>query len=281
MAIIELNNVRYAYNAGREDETPAVRGVSLTVSEGEFVAIVGHNGSGKSTIAKLMNGLLLPDEGTVTVDGMSTADDDKLFDIRSRVGVVFQNPDNQMVATIIEDDVAFGPENLGLKPEQIRERVDWALKSVGMYDLRGGTPFRLSGGQKQRVAIAGVLALKPKVMILDESTSMLDPASREEVMDVVRKLNREEGMAVVAITHFMEETLSADKIVVMDEGRIFAQGGKEIFEREAELEQIGLSVPLACRVARKLGEKGVALPRGITTEKELVDALTAQSGTQE
>ncbi len=274
MAIIELDNVHFTYNAGREDETPAVRGVSLTVSEGEFVAVVGHNGSGKSTLAKLMNGLLLPDEGTVTVDGMSTADEDKLFDIRSRVGVVFQNPDNQMVATIIEDDVAFGPENLGLKPDEIRSRVDWALKSVGMYELRGGTPFRLSGGQKQRVAIAGVLALRPKVMILDESTSMLDPASREEVMSVVRKLNREEGMAVVAITHFMEEALAADKIVVMDEGKVFAEGGKEIFEREAELERIGLSVPLACRVARKLREKGVTLPSGITTEAELVEALT-------
>ena len=277
MAIIELNNVHFTYNAGREDETPAVRGVSLTVSEGEFVAIVGHNGSGKSTIAKLMNGLLLPDEGSVTVDGMSTADDDKLFDIRSRVGVVFQNPDNQMVATIIEDDVAFGPENLGLPPEKIRERVDWSLKSVGMYDRREGTPFRLSGGQKQRVAIAGVLALKPKVMVLDESTSMLDPVSREEVMTVVKKLNREEGMAVVAITHFMEEALEADKIVVMDDGKVFAEGGKEIFEREAELEKIGLAAPLACRISHRLREKGIDLPPGIVTESELVAALTGKT----
>ena len=277
MAIIELSNVHFTYNAGREDETPAVRGVSLTVSEGEFVAIVGHNGSGKSTIAKLMNGLLLPDEGSVTVDGMSTADDDKLFDIRSRVGVVFQNPDNQMVATIIEDDVAFGPENLGLPPEKIRERVDWSLKSVGMYDRREGTPFRLSGGQKQRVAIAGVLALKPKVMVLDESTSMLDPVSREEVMTVVKKLNREEGMAVVAITHFMEEALEADKIVVMDDGKVFAEGGKEIFEREAELEKIGLSAPLACRISHRLREKGIDLPPGIVTESELVAALTGKT----
>lgn len=277
MAIIELNNVHFTYNAGREDETPAVRGVSLTVSEGEFVAIVGHNGSGKSTIAKLMNGLLLPDEGSVTVDGMSTADDDKLFDIRSRVGVVFQNPDNQMVATIIEDDVAFGPENLGLPPEKIRARVDWSLKSVGMYDRREGTPFRLSGGQKQRVAIAGVLALKPKVMVLDESTSMLDPVSREEVMTVVKKLNREEGMAVVAITHFMEEALEADKIVVMDDGKVFAEGGKEIFEREAELEKIGLSAPLACRISHRLREKGIDLPPGIVTESELVAALTGKT----
>lgn len=277
MAIIELNNVHFTYNAGREDETPAVRGVSLTVSEGEFVAIVGHNGSGKSTIAKLMNGLLLPDEGSVTVDGMSTADDDKLFDIRSHVGVVFQNPDNQMVATIIEDDVAFGPENLGLPPEKIRERVDWSLKSVGMYDRREGTPFRLSGGQKQRVAIAGVLALKPKVMVLDESTSMLDPVSREEVMTVVKKLNREEGMAVVAITHFMEEALEADKIVVMDDGKVFAEGGREIFEREAELEKIGLSAPLACRISHRLREKGIDLPPGIVTESELVAALTGKT----
>lgn len=273
MAIIELKDVYFTYNAGREDEARAVRGVSLAVNEGEFVAVVGHNGSGKSTLAKLMNGLFLPDSGTVTVDGIDTADEDKLFDIRSRVGVVFQNPDNQTVATIIEDDVAFGPENLGLKSEEIRERVDWALKSVGMYEAREGTPFRLSGGQKQRVAIAGVLALKPKVMILDESTSMLDPSAREEVMSVVRKLNREEGMAVVAITHFMEETLDADRIFVMHEGKLFAEGGKEIFEREEELESIGLSTPLACRVARKLRDRGVPIGRGITSEAELVAAL--------
>ena len=273
MAIIELNNVHFTYNAGREDETPAVRGVSLTVSEGEFVAIVGHNGSGKSTIAKLMNGLLLPDEGSVTVDGMSTADDDKLFDIRSRVGVVFQNPDNQMVATIIEDDVAFGPENLGLPPEKIRERVDWSLKSVGMYDRREGTPFRLSGGQKQRVAIAGVLALKPKVMVLDESTSMLDPDGRAEVLEVVRRLNREEKMSVVMITHFMEEALLADRIVVMDKGQIAMEGGKEIFEREDELTAMGLTVPVATRVAHALIKRGVPIDSGVTTAEELIDKL--------
>lgn len=273
MEIVRLDNVSYTYNAGTESATRAVSGVSLSVAEGEFIAVLGHNGSGKSTLARLMNGLLEPDSGSVTVVGMSTSDAKSLFDIRKTVGVVFQNPDNQTVATIIEDDVAFGPENIGLPSEQIRERVDWALKSVGMYEHRGGTPFRLSGGQKQRVAIAGVLAIKPRVMILDESTSMLDPEGRADVLRVVDKLHREENMAVIMITHFPEEALLADRIVVMNEGKVLMEGGREIFGREEELKAVGLSVPLAARIAHSLRREGVDLPENIVSTEELIDAL--------
>lgn len=273
MSIIEINDAYYTYGKDSESPTQAVRGVTLSVDEGEFVAVVGHNGSGKSTLARLMNGLITPEKGSVKVNGLSTSDDKNLFDVRKTVGVVFQNPDNQMVATIIEDDVAFGPENLGLPSEEIRERVDWALRSVGMYEHRGGTPFRLSGGQKQRLAIAGVLAIKPRVMVLDESTSMLDPDGRAEVLDVVRRLNREEKMSVVMITHFMEEALLADRIVVMDKGLIAMQGGKEIFEREDELTAMGLTVPVATRVAHALVKRGVPIEGGVTTAEELIEKL--------
>lgn len=273
MSIVEFRDVYYTYNRGDESEQRAVNGVSLSVEEGEFVAIVGHNGSGKSTIAKLMNGLLEPDSGAVTVDGHDTKNYKELFDVRKTVGVVFQNPDNQMVATIIEDDVAFGPENIGLPSEEIRKRVDWALKSVGMYEYREGTPFRLSGGQKQRVAIAGVLAVKPRVIVLDESTSMLDPEGRAEVLKTIEKLNRDEKMAVVMITHFMEETLLADRIVVMNDGKIYMQGGKEILLREEELKSIGLNVPLAVRVAHALKKAGVPLSDDIITDRQLIEEL--------
>lgn len=273
VSIIEVKDVRFAYNKGTETELEAVKGVTLSVEEGEFVALVGHNGSGKSTMARLMNGLLAPDSGEISINGRSTADEKALFDIRSTVGVVFQNPDNQMVNTIIEDDVAFGPENIGLPSEEIRERVDWALKSVGMYEYREGTPFRLSGGQKQRIAIAGVLAIKPRVMILDESTSMLDPEGRAEVLRVVERLNREEKMSVIMITHFMEEALLADRIVVFNDGKIYMQGGKEIFEREDELNEIGLTVPLAVKIAHALKKQGIDVPEGITTIEELTEAI--------
>lgn len=273
MSIVEFRDVYYTYNRGDASEQRAVNGISFSVEEGEFVAVVGHNGSGKSTIAKLMNGLLEPDSGTVTVSGLDTKSNKDLFDIRKTVGVVFQNPDNQMVATIIEDDVAFGPENIGLPSEEIRSRVDWALKSVGMYEYREGTPFRLSGGQKQRVAIAGILAIKPRVIVLDESTSMLDPEGRAEVLKTIEKLNREEKMAVVMITHFMEEALLADRIVVMNEGKIYMQGGKEIFRREEELKSIGLTVPLAVRVAHALQKVGVPLSDNIITDNDLIEEL--------
>ena len=212
MPFLHFENVDYSYPSGEGDYIRALIGVDLEVERGEFVALVGCNGSGKSTFARLSDGLLLPDGGKVTVDGMSTADKGSLYDIRRKIGVVFQNPDNQNVTTIVEDDVAFGPENLGLPPAEIRERVDWALNAVGMSEYAGSNPARLSGGQKQRVAIAGVLALKPELMILDEATGMLDPEGRREVLDVVTRLNRETGMAVIMITHFMEEAAAADRI---------------------------------------------------------------------
>ncbi len=273
MPIIEFDNVAFTYNAGMEGEVKAVSGVSFSIEEGEFVALVGHNGSGKSTVARLMNGLLLPDVGAVRVDGMSTADKKHLFDIRKTVGVVFQNPDNQMIATIIEDDVAFGPENLGLPPAEIRARVDWALDAVGMSDHKRGTPFRLSGGQKQRVAIAGVLAIRPRVMVLDEATAMLDPKGRDEVMRVVTALNREHKMTVVMITHFMEEAAAADRIIVMKDGGILLNGGREVFGRTAEIRAAGLELPLPSRIADKLRRDGVPLPGGILTDAALTEAL--------
>ena len=271
--MIELKDVTYIYNEGAEDEHLALDKVSLSVKEGEFVALVGHNGSGKSTLAKLFNGLLLPKSGSVKVRGMDTTDRKALFDIRKTVGVVFQNPDNQMVASIIEDDVAFGPENLGLESAEINERVQWALESVGMAEHRKGTPFRLSGGQKQRIAIAGVLAVKPRVMVLDESTAMLDPMGRAEVMKVIERLNREEHMTVIMITHFMEEAAQADRIIVMRGGRVAGEGGKEIFRDRELIESAGLELPLAARVAARLREKGLDLEGDITLCEELTRAL--------
>ena len=273
MSLIEFNNVSFSYNVGQENETPAIKDFSLKVEEGEFVALVGHNGSGKSTIAKLINGLIQPKRGTVTVDGMRTDEKDKLFDIRKTVGVVFQNPNNQMIATIIEDDIAFGPENIGLPPQEISNRVDWALSSVGMSGHRKGTPFRLSGGQKQRIAIAGVLAVKPRVIVLDEATAMLDPVGREEVMKVVKKLHTEEKMTVIMITHFMEETLGADRIVVLNDGCLVMQGGKEIFEREKELDAIGLDVPPIKRIANKLRAAGIEVKDGVLDAEALAGEL--------
>ncbi len=273
MGFVEFQNVSFSYNEGYEAQTRALENVSFSVEEGEFVALVGHNGSGKSTVAKLMNALLLPSAGRVVVDGMDTSDKKSLFEIRKRVGVVFQNPDNQMIATIIEDDVAFGPENIGLKSDEIRKRVDWALEAVGMSEHKKGTPFRLSGGQKQRIAIAGVLAVKPRVLVLDESTAMLDPSGREEVMSVVERLNREEKMTVVMITHFMDEALKADRMIVLSDGKVLMNGGRELFERTDEIKRAGLDLPVAGYVADKLRKSGVPLPSPITDENELVEAL--------
>lgn len=273
MPMIQVNNVRYLYNEGTQDQKEALRGVSLTVNEGEFVALVGHNGSGKSTLAKLFNGLIEPSEGTVLVDGMDTREKKNLFDIRKTVGVVFQNPDNQMVASIIEDDVAFGPENLGLAPAQIDGRVQWALESVDMAAHRKGTPFRLSGGQKQRIAIAGVLAIKPRVMVLDESTAMLDPIGRAEVMQVITRLNKEEGITVVMITHFMEEAALCDRIIVLKDGLVAGEGGKEIFRNRALIESAGLELPLAARIAADLRDRGLTLDEDVTLPEELIEAI--------
>ncbi len=273
MNLVEFQNVSFAYNKGYASETQALDGVSFSVGEGEFVALVGHNGSGKSTVARLMNGLLEPTDGNVVIDGMETTDRQKLFDIRKTVGVVFQNPDNQMVASIIEDDVAFGPENIGLDPTEIRERVDWALECVGMSEHKKGPPFRLRGGQKQRLAIAGILALNPRVIVLDESTAMLDPVGREEIMNVVEKLNKEEKITVVMITHFMEEALRADRMIVLSGGKVLMDGGRELFERADELTAAGLDLPVAGDVAERLRKDGVDLKAGITEPDELVEAL--------
>ncbi len=270
MSLIELKNVSYSYDKVHN----AVKSVSLNVEQGEYIAIIGHNGSGKSTLAKLMNALVQPDKGEVLVDGFSSSDKKSVFEIRKRVGVVFQNPDNQLVASIVEDDVAFGPENLGVPRAEIGERIEFALSSVNMSEFRHRSPSRLSGGQKQRIAIAGVLALKPKVLVLDESTAMLDPKGRKEVLSVAEKLNKEQNTTVVSITHYMEEVVHADRVIVMSDGQVVMQGAPaEIFENKALLVAYGLELPLATVIADKLIERGVNLPTGILTEEQLRGAL--------
>ena len=256
MEIIKLDNVSYYYKAYNDDGTVGsavgVEGVTLSVEEGSFVALVGHNGCGKSTLAKLINGLLIPKSGTVTVNGLDTADKDKIFEIRKNVGMVFQNPDNQMVASIVEEDVAFGPENLGVPQPEIVERVMSALDQVGMAEYAKRSPHRLSGGQKQRVAIAGALAIRPKVLVLDESTAMLDPLGRKEVLEVAHKLNAQ-GMTVVLITHFMEEVLNCNRVVVMNSGHVVTIGTpSEIFNNTALLFEVGLKAPRAIELSQKL-----------------------------
>ena len=277
MPYIIFDNIYYTYNAGTDTAQNALNGVSFSIEQGEFVAIIGHNGSGKSTLARLANGLLLPDSGTITVDGLATTDKKATFEIRKRVGLVFQNPDSQMVASIIEDDVAFGPENLGLPRDEIEKRVAFALEAVGMTEHRKGTPFRLSGGQKQRIAIAGVLALQPRVLILDESTAMLDPKGRQEVLDTALKLRQEHGIAVVLITHFLSEALRADKVIVLNKGKIAMQGApKQVLTQGTELESLSLEMPFAARVADKLRKGGLELPNDILETSELLDELVAQ-----
>ena len=275
MSAIKLENVFYAYEAD-EGETPvnAVDGVSLEIEEGSFVAVVGHNGSGKSTLARLLNGLLLPDKGAVTVFGTDTKDEKKIYSVRSAVGMVFQNPDNQMVASVVEDDIAFGPENLGLPREEIIKRVDWALEQVGMAEYRKSTPFRMSGGQKQRLAIAGVLAIRPKVIVLDESTAMLDPKGRREVMDVIHALNKKEGMTVIHITHYMEEVLEASRVIVMDGGKVALDDTpRAVFARGEELKKYKIAPPAVTLMADALADAGADIPRNIATEEELEDAV--------
>ncbi len=273
--IIEFNNVSFTYEAEENNpEKPAVKNVNLKINRGEFIAVLGHNGSGKSTLAKLTNAILVPDEGKVTVAGMDTSDESKVYDIRRKVGMVFQNPDNQIVSTIVEDDVAFGPENLGIPPEEIRRRVDEALKCVEMYDFRLYEPHRLSGGQKQRVAIAGILAMRTDCIVLDESTAMLDPRGRKEVMDTIRRLNREHGITVVFITHFMDEAVEADRVVVMNDSRIFMDGTPyEVFADIKKIKKIGLDVPQAAELANELRESGISIPENILTSEECVQAV--------
>ena len=270
VSLISLKNVSFSYDKRHN----ALDNLSFDVERGEYLAVIGHNGSGKSTLARLLNALLLPDDGSIFVDGLSIADKKNLFEIRKRVGVVFQNPDNQIVASIVEDDIAFGPENLGVKREEIAKRIDFALKAVNMEEFRKSSPTRLSGGQKQRIAIAGVLALNPQVLILDESTAMLDPQGRKEVLQVVKKLNKEKGVTVIAITHYMEEVVDADRVIVLDNGKMVMQDTpREIFKREEELKAIGLELPLASYIAQKLRNAGVEIPKGILTETELMEAL--------
>lgn len=270
MALLSVKNVTFSYDKNYR----AVNGVSMSVEKGEYVAVIGHNGSGKSTLAKLLNALVVPDSGTVTVDGFCSNDKSALFEIRKRVGVVFQNPDNQLIASIVEDDIAFGPENLGVPRKEIGERIDYALKAVGMERFRKSSPTRLSGGQKQRIAIAGVLALKPQILVLDESTSMLDPQGRKEILDVVYKLNKERGVTVIVITHYMEEVLNADRVYIMNDGAIAMQGTpKDIFDNRKTLKALGLELPLSAYIGEKLREKGVPLKQGFLNERELVEAI--------
>lgn len=274
--IIKFDNVSFAYEASDEDTaaTQVVDGFNLRVPEGQFLAVLGHNGCGKSTVAKLINGILVPSSGKVTVDGLDTSDDDKVTDVRRTVGMVFQNPDNQIVATIVEDDVAFGPENLGVPPHEIRKRVDDALKAVGMYDFRGREPHRLSGGQKQRVAIAGIIAMNTKCIVMDEPTAMLDPHGRQEVMDTIQMLNKERGITVILITHYMDEAVKADRVVVMDKGEIVLDGvPRDVFKNVEKLKSLGLDVPQATELAYRLRKAGLNIPDNILDEKECAEAI--------
>lgn len=272
--IIKFDNVSFAYELEDEGIVNAVNDFSLEVPEGQFLAVLGHNGCGKSTVAKLINGILVPNKGKVTVEGMDTSDEEKTVDIRKTVGMVFQNPDNQIVATIVEDDVAFGPENLGVEPSEIRKTVDSALKAVGMYEFRKREPHRLSGGQKQRVAIAGVIAMNTKCIVMDEPTAMLDPQGRKEVMDTVMKLNREFGITVILITHYMDEAVKADRVIVMDGGRIAMDGTpKEVFRNVERMKKLGLDVPQATELAYRLRKKGFKLPEDILDENECAEAI--------
>lgn len=273
--MIETENLVFNYKADEgKEEISALNKVNLNVKKGEFVVIIGHNGSGKSTLAKHMNALLIPSSGKLYVKGMDTCDEKNLWDIRQTAGMVFQNPDNQIVATIVEEDVAFGPENLGVPPLEIRERVDNALKAVDMYNYMKHGPHLLSGGQKQRVAIAGVLAMKPQCIVLDEPTAMLDPSGRKEVINTIRKLNREEGITIALITHYMEEAVDADRVVVMEKGEIVLSGTpKEVFSKVKELKSIGLDVPQVTELAFELRKEGMDISLDTLTIDEMVVQL--------
>ena len=275
--IIEAKNVFFSYQNEEEmvfDPVNVLKNVSLDIYKGEFVAILGHNGSGKSTIAKHFNAILFPKSGTVTVNGMDTKDEDKLFDIRQTVGMVFQNPDNQIVATIVEEDVAFALENLGVPSAEIRERVDDALKTVNMYEYKDHAPHRLSGGQKQRVAIAGVIAMRPSCIVLDEPTAMLDPYGRTEVLKTIKYLNKEFGTTIVLITHYMDEAAQADRIIVMDNGRVIDNDvPKKVFSQVEKLKSVGLDVPQVTELCFGLQQNGLDISTEIISEDECVDTL--------
>lgn len=279
MGIIEGSGLVYEYRKYGEDGeiaavTRAVDGVSLDVKRGDFVAILGHNGSGKSTLAKHINAILTPDEGTLYVDGMDTSEEKNLWNVRQSAGMVFQNPDNQIIGTVVEEDVGFGPENMGISTEEIWERVEESLKCVGMWAYRKKSPNKLSGGQKQRVAIAGVVAMHPKCIVLDEPTAMLDPTGRKEVIRTVRALNQVEDVTVLLITHYMEEVIYADKVLVMDEGKVVMQGTpREIFSQVEKLQKYRLDVPQVTLLAHELKKAGLPVPDGVLTVDELVEEL--------
>ena len=279
MSIIKTKHLSYHYirhdeEGNVEGEVPAVKDVNLSVEPGEFIAILGHNGSGKSTLAKHFNALLLPSEGCIVVDGMDTADENNTWDVRSTAGMVFQNPDNQIIGQVVEEDVGFGPENLGVPTKEIWERVEESLKAVGMYEYRKYSPNKLSGGQKQRVSIAGVLAMHPKCIVLDEPTAMLDPNGRKDVIRAARALNDVENVTIILITHYMEEVIYADRVFVMDEGKVVMQGTpREIFSQVERLKHLRLDVPQVTLLAYELQKSGLKLPDGILTAQELTEDL--------
>ncbi|MCD7819758.1 MAG: energy-coupling factor transporter ATPase [Lachnospiraceae bacterium] len=279
MGIIKATKLAFDYlkldeNGNVESKQRAVDGVDLDIQAGDFIAILGHNGSGKSTLAKHINAILLPSEGTLYVDGKDTQDESKLWEIRQSAGMVFQNPDNQIIGTIVDEDVGFGPENMGVPQQEIWERVEKSLRSVGMWEYRSHSPNKLSGGQKQRVAIAGVVAMRPKCIVLDEPTAMLDPNGRRDVIETVRELNQKEHVTVILITHYMEEVIHADRVIVMDSGKIVMQGTPhEVFARVDELKSYRLDVPQATLVTHELRKQGFDLPPDILSNEELVEAL--------
>ena len=279
MVIIESKNVSFDYirrdeNGDVEGITRAVDNVSLSIEQGDFIAILGHNGSGKSTFAKHLNAILYPTEGSIWVDGKDTRQDENIWDVRQSAGMVFQNPDNQIIGQVVEEDVGFGPENLGISTKEIWERVEESLKAVGMYEFRKHSPNKLSGGQKQRVSIAGVIAMHPKCIIMDEPTAMLDPNGRKDVIRAARALNDVEKVTIILITHYMEEVIYANKVYVMDKGKIVLQGTpKEVFSHVEELKKLRLDVPQVTLLAHELKKQGLQLPDGILTTKELVEAL--------
>jgi len=279
MGMIKARNLIFEYirrdeEGNVESINRAIDDVDLEVNKGDFVAILGHNGSGKSTMAKHINAILIPTEGSVWVNGMDTKDEDVMWDIRQTAGMVFQNPDNQIIATVVEEDVGFGAENLGVPTEEIWERVEESLKAVGMLEYRKHSPNKLSGGQKQRVAIAGIMAMKPQCIVLDEPTAMLDPVGRKEVIKTVKELNEKEKVTVLLITHYMEEVIHADKVIVMDQGKVVMQGTpREIFSRVEELKQYRLDVPQVTELAYELKKSGLDIPVGILTTEELVEAV--------
>ncbi|MCR4923417.1 MAG: energy-coupling factor transporter ATPase [Lachnospiraceae bacterium] len=279
MNLIEVKKLIYEYIRRDKDGnvdgiTTAIDKVDLDISQGDFVAILGHNGSGKSTLAKHLNAIYFPEEGVVYVDGKDTSDPKNIWDVRQTTGMVFQNPDNQIIGSIVEEDVGFGPENMGIAPEEIWDRVEESLEAVGMYEHRERSPRKLSGGQKQRVAIAGIVAMKPKCIVLDEPTAMLDPKGRADVIRTIKKLNRENSITIILITHNMEEVVDADKVYVMDKGRLVMQGSpREIFSQVDELKEIRLDVPQITELAYELNKEGIPLPKGILSREELVEEL--------